>query len=184
MSLCRVCSSLALSMEGRLMASPRRLEASLLPRCLSPDPSRPPHPNRLPAPLPNPNRSCPPCPLLDPLVTRPLPPSWSISIASSSAAYPLLDSDPRLPAPFSSPSCTSTARSFLRLSFSRCTASALTFSACASRSVSAAAHRWLHVDSVCCSAGSEPGARSRSGAREVTLTRERAGSSVAVRRPA
>src|SRR5690242_197637 len=91
------------------------------------------HPNRLP-PL-NPN---PPAPLFVPLVTLPLPPSWSISIASSSPYA--LASDPLFPAPLSS-LCTSTALSFFLRNFSRSTAPCFTFSTCASKSPSAASHR-------------------------------------------
>lgn len=136
-----------------------------------------PYPNRLPMP-PKPKLDAP---LLLPRVIRLLPPSSSMSMASS----PPRPVRPRFPVDFSSLVCmtASRARSFFRRTFSRSTASCLTFSTCASRSARAESQRCDHACSVDCSAGSEPGARSRSGATDVTEMRECAGSSVAVMRP-
>jgi hypothetical protein len=132
------------------------------------------YPNRLPMPKPKLAG-----PLLLPRVVLLLPPSSSMSMASS------LPRSPRFPVAFSSLACmaASRARSFLRRTFSLSTASFLTFSTCASRSARAESQRCDHACSVDWSAGREPGARSRSGATDVTAMSECAGSSVAVMRP-
>lgn len=134
-----------------------------------------PYPNRLPKPKLFAG------PLLLPRVALPLPPSSSMSIASSLPKPPR----PRLPVAFSSLVCmiASSALSFFRRTFSLSTASFLTFSTCASRSARAESQRCDHACSVDCRAGSEPGARSRSGATDVTEMSECAGSRVAVMRP-
>jgi hypothetical protein len=135
------------------------------------------YPNRLPIPKPKLAG-----PLLLPRVVLLLPPSSSMSMASS----PPRPVGPRFPVAFSSLACmtASSARSLLRRTFSLSTASFLTFSTCASRSARAESQRCDHACSVDCSAGSEPGARSRSGATDVTEMSECAGSSVAVMSPA
>ena len=165
------------------------------PLLLPPPPAMPPPTPPPPALLflPPPPPIAPPMPLIIELIIPedPIPPSTSIaSPSSSSAPPPLFDAAleaplPRMPSPpplpFFSSITAFTCFSARASRFPRNVASAFTFSISASRSSSTESHRADQAASSAIIEFTLPGARSRSGATDVTTTVDVEGERVAWR---